>query len=70
MTPRRIRNTGNGPRDKSIPVGVEYANGMTAKQSLPGENWRWSITGHPFDIAWYWRTDGKGEEQTEERSAA
>lgn len=69
--PRRYPNRGHPPRDKTIPLQVEWHNGMTSKHSYTADQLRWTITGSEFDIGYYWRVDGKDEDEAPaERIAA
>jgi hypothetical protein len=52
-------NRGKPPRDASIPLGIRWANGMTAKHTYTAGQLVWEIRGWEYDIATYWRVDGK-----------
>jgi len=67
---RRYPNRGHAPHDHSIPLGIEFAGGHIARHPYTADKLRWSITGSEFDIAFYWRLDGKDEEQGQERDVA
>jgi hypothetical protein len=54
-------NRGKPPRDASIPLGIRWANGMTARHTYTADKLRWTITGSDFDVGHFWRIDGKGE---------
>jgi|GEM_PF-5427826 len=51
----RHRNRGTSPRDKSVKLGVQWANGVESKHNFTSDQLRWTLTGSPFDIAWFWR---------------
>lgn len=59
MTPRQYPNTSKPPKDKTIPLGIRWANGTISKHRYTADQLRWTITGSPFDIANYWREDEK-----------
>lgn len=57
----RHPNKGKPPRDQTIPLGIRWSNGMTSRHTFTADQLRWTITGEPFDVAEFWRADGKGK---------
>ena len=57
--PVKHRNRGKPPRDRTVKLGIEWANGMTAKHEYTAGQLVWELRGQEFDIAYFWRTDGK-----------
>lgn len=55
MVEKSYPNTGKPPRDKTIRLGIEFANGRTALHEYTAAQLRWTLTDDGWDIAKYWR---------------
>lgn len=51
----RYPNRGKPPRDKSVKLGIKFANGEESKHTFTADQLRWSITGDGWDISEFWR---------------
>jgi hypothetical protein len=63
MQPRRYRNTGKPPRDKSIVIQVQYGNDVISEPHPAGWWAGWDHLDGPWSIKMFWRADGLGEEE-------
>jgi len=50
-------------------IKVEFANGWESTHAYRVDQLNFALRDHPFDIAKYWRIDGKDNDQTEEKAA-
>jgi hypothetical protein len=64
---RKYSNTGKPPRDGSVEIRVEWANGLESRFTYRAEQLNFALRDHPYDIAKFWRVDGKDKYQSEAR---
>lgn len=48
--PFRANTTGKMPCKRDVMIDVQFRNGMVSKSATPAWHWRWSDTGHDFDV--------------------
>jgi hypothetical protein len=56
----RHPNTGKSPRNKTIPLGIEFECGHIAGRPYTANQLVWEKRGLPFDIKTFWRLSGGG----------
>jgi len=59
---REHPNRGKPPRDRTIPLGIRWANGRISKYTYTAEQIkRWTITGDDHDVKTFWRVNGQDD---------
>jgi len=51
-------NRGKSPRDQTVMLMIEWANGHLARHNYTAGQLRWSLTNSPFDIGRYAKKEG------------
>jgi len=59
--PREWPNTGKPPREKTISLGIRWANGRASRHEYTAAQLRWTITGDDWDIRTFWRVNGQDD---------
>lgn len=49
---------GKPPRDKTVKLLIEWANGQPARHQYTADQLRWSLTGHDYDIGRFAKMEG------------
>lgn len=65
MAFRRWPNKGYPPRDPTVPLGIEWANGTISRHTFTAHQLVWRLRGDAHDIAYFWRTNGADDVEGE-----
>ena len=63
--PREWTNKGHAPRDKTVPLGIRWANNVVSRHSYLADQLKWNLRGWDHDIKTYWRTNGADDVEGE-----
>ena len=61
---RKYINRGFPPKDPNVELGIEWANGRESRHTFRAEQLDFRIRGQDFDVAKFWRVDGKFEDES------